>query len=157
LPIPATGIANNFVVTPQGTNNISYTITGDVSTTNEGTTITYSIVTTNVPNGTVVYWTNSGSAQAADFVDGVNTGSITINSNAATLTRSVSNDVLTEGPENVQIVLRRDSTSGALLASSSVISINDTSLTGISYTVVVDPTTTTVDDGVRRLTYTKPS
>ena len=146
LPIPATGIANNFVVTPQGTNNISYTITGDVSTTNEGTTITYSIVTTNVPNGTVVYWTNSGSAQASDFVDGVNTGSITINSNAATLTRSVSNDVLTEGPENVQIVLRRDSTSGALLASSSVISINDTSLTGISYTVVVDPTTTTVNE-----------
>ena len=145
LPIPSVGIANNFVTTPAGTNSISYTITANVSTTNEGTTITYPITTTNVPNGTVIYWTNSGSTQAADFTDGVNTGSITINSNSASLTRSVSNDVVTEGPENVQIILRKDSTVGAILATSGVVLVNDTSLTGITYSAVASPATTATE------------
>jgi hypothetical protein len=135
IPTPTIGIANNFVVTPSGSNAISYTLTPNVSTTNEGTTISYTVTTTNLPNGTVVYYTNSGSTQAADFVDGVNSGSITINSNTASFSRSVSNDVLTEGPESVQIVLRTGSTSGPLVASSTNIIVNDTSLTGITYQI----------------------
>ena len=142
VPAPTIGIANNFVVTPSGSNAISYTLTPSVSTTNEGTTIAYTVTTTNLANGTVVYWTNSGSTQAADFVDGVNTGSITINSNTASFSRAVSNDTLTEGPETVQIVLRTGSTSGPVVASSTSIVVNDTSLTGITYQITASQTGT---------------
>jgi len=138
LPAPSANIANNFIVSALASNVITYTITPDVSTTNEGTTITYNIVTTNLPNGSTVYWTNSGSTQAADFTDGVNTGSVTINNNTASFTRSIRNDALTEGPESVQIVLRTGNTAGPIVASSSVVSVNDTSLTPYIYSIVVD-------------------
>jgi len=147
LPAPTANIANNFVVTSLASNVITYTLTPSVSTTNEGTTITYSIVTTNLPNGSVVYWTNSGSTQAADFVDGVNTGSVTINNNAASFTRSISNDALTEGPESVQIVLRTGSTAGPIVTSSSAVAVNDTSLTPYVYSITVDPATVSNDEG----------
>lgn len=147
LPAPTANIANNFVVTALASNVITYTLTPSVSTTNEGTTITYSIVTTNLPNGSVVYWTNSGSTQAADFVDGVNTGSVTINNNAASFTRDIKNDTLTEGPESVQIVLRTGSTAGPIVTSSSAVAVNDTSLTPYVYSISVDPATVSNDEG----------
>jgi hypothetical protein len=147
LPAPSANIANNFVVSALASNVITYTITPDVSTTNEGTTITYNIVTTNLPNGSTVYWTNSGSTQAADFTDGVNTGSATINNNIASFTRAIRNDALTEGPETVQIILRTGNTAGPIVASSSAVSVNDTSLTPYVYSIVVDPTPLTNDEG----------
>jgi hypothetical protein len=134
-------------VSALASNVITYTITPDVSTTNEGTTITYNIVTTNLPNGSTVYWTNSGSTRAADFTDGVNTGSVTINNNTASFTRAIRNDAVTEGPESVQIVLRTGNTAGPIVTSSSAVSVNDTSLTPYIYSIVVDPTPLTNDEG----------
>jgi len=147
LPAPSANIANNFVVSALASNVITYTLTPDVSTTNEGTTITYNIVTTNLPNGSVVYWTNSGSTRAADFVDGVNTGSVTINNNTASFTRAISNDALTEGPESVQIVLRTGNTAGPIVTSSSAVAVNDTSLTPYIYSISTDPPTIDNDEG----------
>jgi hypothetical protein len=147
LPAPTANIANNFITTTLASNVITYTLTASVSTTNEGTTITYSVVTTNLPNGSIVYWTNSGSTQAADFVDGVNTGSVTINNNSASFTRAVKNDALTEGPESVQIVLRTGNTAGPIVTSSSVVTVNDTSLTPYIYSMTVSPATATNDEG----------
>jgi hypothetical protein len=58
-----------------------YTIIPNVTSVNEGGTVTWTITTTNLPNGTTLYWTNSGTTTGADFNGGVNSGTITINSN----------------------------------------------------------------------------
>jgi hypothetical protein len=135
IPAPTANIINNFAVSSIAPNTISYTITPSVSTTNEGTTVTYTVTTTNLANGSIIYWTNSGSTQAADFTDGVNSGSVTINSNSASFARSVSNDALTDGPETIQIILRTGSTAGPIVASSNSVNVNDTSLTPITYSI----------------------
>lgn len=149
LPAPTANIANNFVVTSLGSNTVSYTLTASTSTTNEGTTITYSVATNNVANGSTLYWTNSGSTRAADFTDGVNTGSVTISGatgtppsgGTASFTRVITNDAVTEGPENVQLVLRTGSTLGSIVASSAVVVVNDTSLTPFVYSMSINPAT----------------
>jgi hypothetical protein len=152
LPAPTAGIANNFTQVPIVQTNTSYSISGNTSVVNEGTLITYSISTTEVPNGTVVYWTNGGSTTAADFTDSVNSGSVTIGAaGTATLTRTVRNDLLTEGPETVQIVLRTTSTTGPAVATSQSIVVNDTSLTPIVYNISVSPSGTQPENTV--LTY----
>jgi len=153
IPLPVKGINNNFSITPISQTNTSYAITSTSSTVNEGTAISYSISTVNVPSGTVLYWTNGGNTTAADFTDSVNVGSVTIDSSGtASLVRTVRNDALTDGPENVQIILRTGSTSGPIVASSSSVVVNDTSLTPIIYNISVAPTGTQ-NEGVV-LTYT---
>ena len=139
LSAPTTGIANNFAVTAIASNTISYTITPNTTTTNEGTTVNYTITTVNVPNNAIIYWTNSGSTSAADFVSGANSGSITIQSNSASLSLSISNDQITEGPENIQIVLRTGSVAGPIVATSSITVVNDTSLTPVTYSITGSP------------------
>jgi hypothetical protein len=152
VPVPTKGISNNFIQTPIAQTNTSYTITGSTSVANEGALITFSISTVEVPANTIVYWTNGGSTTAADFTDNVNSGSVTIGSNGtATLSRTVKNDALTEGPETIQILLRTGSTSGPVVASSSSIVVNDTSLTPIVYSMSVTPSGTQPEGTV--LTY----
>ena len=139
LPAPTAGIANNFSLTTIPPNTSSYSISTSTSTTNEGTTINYTITTVNIPNNSIIYWTNSGSTSAADFTSGVNSGSITIQNNSATLSLSISNDQLTEGPENIQISLRTGSVAGPIVASSGSTVVNDTSLTPITYSITNSP------------------
>lgn len=99
----------------------------------EGSSVTFTITTTNIPNGTVLYWTTNApddelnTPSAGDFTDGITQGSITINSNSATLVRTLVEDSATEGDEVFVIRLRDGSTSGAILASSDPIIISDTS------------------------------
>ena len=140
LPIPTTGIANNFAVTALPSNTISYTVTANTSTTNEGTTVSYHVTTTNVPNNSIIYWTNSGSTSAADFSGGANSGSITIQNSSADFSLVISNDQLTEGPENIQVELRTGSVAGPIVATSAVTVVNDTSLTPIIYSITSDLT-----------------
>jgi len=78
----------------QGSTNLSlyaptptFNITTTFSAFEIGETVTYTITTTNVPDGSTVYLTYSGTAV---FRDGLTQRSITINSNSATFTRVVS-------------------------------------------------------------------
>lgn len=135
IPAPSSGIANNFYTTALPQTNRTYTISPSSTSVSEGQAITYTITSTAVANGTVIYWTNAGTTVAADFSDNVNSGSITINSNSATLTRTLSNDLITEGPQTVQIQLRTGSTTGPIVASSNSVDVNDTSLTPITYSI----------------------
>ena len=50
---------------------------------NEGQTVQYTVVTTRVADGTVLYWRTTGNTTNSDIVGG-NTGSITITNNQAT-------------------------------------------------------------------------
>ena len=65
------------------TNKLSYA---------NGEIITYTITTTNVPDGSTLYLTYSGSAFNTDFVDGLSETAVVINSNSATVTRTINSN-----------------------------------------------------------------
>ena len=106
---------------------INATISSITSTTpNEGTSFTVN-VTSGAPNGTTLYWSaeNVSAFESADL--STISGSFTINSGAGSFSFNITADGYTEGTEQFLIRIRRDSTSGTILATSSTISIQDTS------------------------------
>lgn len=107
---------------------ISYSIVPNVSSVNEGGTVTYTITTGGFGTGTL-YWTNAGSSSSADFTDGLNSGSISIVGNSGTLTRTLLSDSLSEGVESIVIQLRTGSVVGPVVNTASSVTINDTSTT----------------------------
>ena len=107
---------------------VNYTISPNSSAVNEGDTITYTITTVGVADGTTLYWTNSGTTVGADFTGSANSGSFTVNSGTATFTRILANDYLTEGTETVVVAIRTGSTSGPIVATSGPVSVADTSI-----------------------------
>jgi plastocyanin len=126
-PIVATAASVNVVDSSAGTPTSSYTISPSANFVNEGATINYTVTTSNVANGTTLYWTNSGTTSAVDFVDDVNNGFVGINNNTGVITRTLKNDVLSEGNETVILQLRTNSIVGSVVAVSSTVTINDTS------------------------------
>jgi len=106
----------------------SYSVTPSTLLVNEGSSVTFTVTTTGVADATVLYYTTTGAAAAADFTDSSLTGSFTVNSNTATITRTLSSDRTTEGSDNFAIQIRRTSTSGTIVATSDTVYINDTSL-----------------------------
>lgn len=126
------------------------TATPSPATINEGSTVTITISTLNVPDGTSVYWTPnlvssvSGSLRATDFSDSsLSGGQATVTGNSASFTRTWTNDTFTEGTEVFNFSIRRDSVLGAVVGTSSNITVTDTS-TGTAepagYTPVISTT-----------------
>ena len=112
----------------------TYSIVGSPDSQDEGLDVDFTITTTNVPNGTVLYWTiapEPGETQpvSADFVGGSLTGTVTINNNAGSFYITINLDQSTEGEEVFVMQLRSGSHSGTFLTQSQSIFINDTSTT----------------------------
>ena len=108
--------------------SISYSVSPNASAVNEGDTITYTITTVGVADGTTLYWTDSGTTSGVDFVGDANSGSFTITSGSATFSKVLKNDYLTEGTETIIVDIRTGSTSGPIVATSGVVSVADTSI-----------------------------
>ena len=111
----------------------TYSIVGNPTSVDEGVTVTFTVTTTNVSNGTVLYWKitpEPGETQpvSADFIGGYLEGTVTINSNTGSFNIQISADQLTEGEEVFIVQLRSGSQSGTFLTQSQSIFINDTSL-----------------------------
>lgn len=109
-----------------------YTLTANTTSVNEGNTVSFTVDTQNVANGTVLYWTTlgvSGTINSSDFSDSQTQGTVTINNSFASFNRTLSNDVTTEGTESFRIQLRTTSSSGTIVANSQIVTISDTSLT----------------------------
>jgi hypothetical protein len=104
-----------------------YAVSASTSTVDEGQSVTFTVTTSGVPDGTTVYWTISGTAVAADFTDDAASGSFTVNSNSGTIVRTLKNDVTTEGTQSFTLSIRTTSVSGTVVATSSTITISDTS------------------------------
>jgi hypothetical protein len=127
----------------------TYSITEDKTSINETTnrTVTFSISTQYVINGTTLYWQLYTGVQAADFTLGSSTGSVTISGatgtpptgGTASFSLTTTTDKLTEGPEAFFIYLGTNSPASSFyVAGSGVISLSDTSLTpGV---VTISPT-----------------
>lgn len=111
----------------------------------EGSTVFYNINTTNVANGTVLYWSaitnatelNPAGPSVGDFVDGVASGTVTINNNSALVTKVLKEDLETEGPESITFYLRLDSQSGIEVAAHTI-NVVDTSLSVATYDITAD-------------------
>ena len=103
----------------------TYAISEDKTAVNEGETVTFTVTTTNIANGSTITWTTVGTTDNNDFSDNSTAGSVTIQNNTATITRTLSNDLtVSEGAENFQIRIYSGSTT---LALSSSIAVADTS------------------------------
>ena len=123
----------------QAGQGVTYAISPSATTVNEGVTITFTITTTNIANGTTVYWDTTGGVNAADFSDNATSGNINVNNNTATFTRTLKNDLSlnqTEGTETFQI---RVSDGTNIVATTPTITVNDTSYAG--YTLTTSSTT----------------
>jgi hypothetical protein len=109
-------------------NNISpsFAITPSSNIINEGQSVTFTI-STNVPNGTVLYYTTLGDVSASDFSDNALSGSVTISNQTATIVKTTLRDRKTEGDEQFAIQLRLDSVTGNIITTSSFVVIKDTS------------------------------
>ena len=136
-------VATSSTVTVNDTSVETYAVSPNVSSVNEGGSVTWTITTGGVPNGTTLYWTNAGTTTAADFSDSSNSGSFTISANSGTITRTLTNDLTTEGSETIIIQIRTASTSGTVVATSSTVTVNDTSVP----TYAVSPSVSSVNEG----------
>jgi hypothetical protein len=67
----------------------TFAIAANKNSVASGESIVYTITTTNVPDGSVIYLTESGTSTGTDFVDGLTQQVITINNNTASFTRTV--------------------------------------------------------------------
>ena len=115
-----------IVAAPQAT----YSLTPVSNNVNEGSNLQFNVTTTNVVNGTTLYWTVSA---ASDF--STSSGSFTITSNAGNFTVTPTADVTTEGSESFTASVRTGSTSGTIVATSSSVTINDTSISREAKTI----------------------
>jgi hypothetical protein len=94
---------------------------GGATSVNEGSSLTFNVTGTNIVNGTYFFTvTNSG-----DFA--TSSGSFSITSNAGSFSVTPTADNITEGAETFQAQVRTGSTSGPIVATSSSVTINDTS------------------------------
>jgi alpha-tubulin suppressor-like RCC1 family protein len=94
---------------------------------NEGQTVQYTVVTTRVADGTVLYWKTTGNTTNSDIVGG-NTGSVTITNNQGVFNVTTSADVNTDGVKTLGISLSTGSQSGpTVVSTANPITVNDTS------------------------------
>jgi hypothetical protein len=110
----------------------TYAITINAPTTiNEGQSVSVSVNTTGVPDGTIMYWSALGTGiDGNDFTIGVTSGSLQINSNTFNSSLSLTNDNHYEGVES--FVIQISTTDNVLRATSNPATVNDTSFINAS-------------------------
>ena len=102
---------------------------------NESNTIQYTVNTSRVPDGTILYWKTTGNTTNSDIVGG-NTGSITITNNQAVFNVTIANDANTDGTKTLGISILTGSVNGTpVVNTSSLITIEDTSVSPAPYDI----------------------
>ena len=103
----------------------TYAISPAANNVDEGNALVFNITTANVVDATTLYWTVTN---AGDF--GTSSGNFTITSDAGSVSVTPSLDTTTEGSETFTMQIRTSSISGTIVATSSNVTINDTSTAG---------------------------
>ena len=95
-----------FTITVNDVAEPTYGIVSNLYTVTEGQTITLTVTTTNISNGTSLAWNvgYNGTTSAADF-SSATSGSVTINSNSGTFTITTASDGLSEGSESFFVAI----------------------------------------------------
>jgi hypothetical protein len=129
-----------------GSASPTYTASGASSSVNEGSALTINVTTSNVSDGTTLYYTIGGNASDLQAPESGG-GYFVISSNAASFTVTPTADSSTEGPETFTVQIRTDNTNGSIVATTGSITINDTSTGSASPTYDATPTATSIDEG----------
>ncbi len=106
-----------------------YEISVSSTNVNEGATVTTTVTTKGVVDGTTLYWSVDGTVDAADFSSGQMTGATNVYSNSSVISHTIAEDSTTEGSESYTIKLYEDSGRTILLNTSATVTVNDTSIT----------------------------
>ena len=117
----------------------TFAVSPSTASVNEGSSVTFTVTTSNVSDGTTLYWslnTVSGTVNTSDFTGAAVTGSFSISSNTGSVVLALANDTTTEGSESFQLQVRTGSTSGTIVATSSTVTVSDTSLTPVPPSLV---------------------
>ena len=127
----------------------TYSISSSPSSVHEGGSLTTSISTTNLAPATRLHWAISGSnVNNADFSSGSLTGSCTTNnSGSCSFSHSLAADTTTEANESFLFNLFSDANRNTPLASSSSITIRDTSTTPKPPTYSLSISPRSIDEG----------
>ena len=113
------------------------------ATVDEGTNLSVTVNTTNVANGTFLYWTILTAGYSADQIDFSPTnGSFEIQSDSGSFNVSPQLDAAIEGDEIFKIEIRTGSTSGTVVETSDVITIKDK-----TPTYSITPQFSSIDEG----------
>ena len=108
----------------------TYSLSVDRTEANEGDTINWTLYTTNITDGSILYY-NYDPFPAdgfSDFNELDYNGSFTVNSNTATFQKTITADSKTEGTETVTLNIRTGSVTGSILVASDTVTIYDTSV-----------------------------
>ena len=132
----------------------TYAIKLSPSSINEGEVLTTTVKTTDLANGTALYWAISGTnVDAADFSSGTLTGQGTVvtaanGSGQFTLSHTVANDLKTEGTETVSFRLFSDAARTRQVGTTVSRLVNDTSRTpALAPTYMIMPMASLIDEG----------
>jgi len=147
--ISGTVVATSSTITIADTSSgPTYSVSPSSSTVNEGSSVTFTINTNGVANGTTLYYTVetiTGTINSSDFSSGSLSGSVNISGasgiyntgGSASVSYTLTNDVTTEGSESFRFQVRTGSISGTVVATSTIVTIGDTSIAAdITYYVV---------------------
>ena len=116
----------------------TYSLSSSAASVNEGSSVTITLTTTNVANGTSVGYNISG-IESGDISESL-TGSFTVTGNTATATFNITADATTEGAQTMLLSLIGVSESVS-------VTINDTSTTPVVPTYAVAPAASSIDEG----------
>lgn len=150
LQIRSDNVFGPVIATSLPVTATSYSVSTSAYSVLRGGSVTFTIASVNVPTSSVLYWRNEGSASSSDFSSNVNSGTVTIVGNAASLDFTINNAAALETEETIKIVFRVGSTSGYVVAVSPTVIIMAEfgeaffSLAG-TYTWIAPTGTTTVD------------
>ena len=118
----------------------TYTYSVSATSVDEGGSFTTTCTTTNVADGTNLYWELTGNnLTAADFSSGALTGTASVSNNSFSFSHTAAQDSFTEGDETVTIKLYSDSGRSTQVGNTVTVTIVDTSTTPLAdYSVAFD-------------------
>lgn len=118
--------SSSVTITDTSLSPPSYSVSPASSSVDEGTALTFNVSGSYIIDGTY-YWTvNNITSSNIDFT--ANSGSFAITSNAGSFTVTANADLTTEGAELYTASVRTGSVTGNIVATSSSVTINDTSV-----------------------------
>ena len=151
-----TGSTSGSIVATSSTVDITdvvptFSVAVSSTTVDEGGSISFTVSGSNIPNGTYYYSIEgvSGTVSSSDFSSNFS-GSFTVSNNSGSFTITLADDLQTEGEEQFKVRIRRDSATGTIVATSSDITINDTSraVSANANGLTFGPVQVNRDDGV---------
>ena len=121
----------------------TYTLTPSATTLNEGDDLITTVTTTNVPDGTILFYQIRGAnLDPDDFASGTISGQLLIKAGRGTVSHKMAKDFRSEGDETYLLRLFSDKPGGVPIGPSAQVVVRDTSLSLPVATEVIQPSTT---------------